>query len=241
MVDFFKRNAPVLIIGIVTLLIFVAIIALSQGRVGPRPALEKVDQKSLITSTTQTQGNANAPVTIVEFGDFQCPGCAFFFPYLENYYKDNKDTVRIAFRNFPLPMHTNAHRAAEAAVVAAKYGKFWEYAGTLFSNQENLERSDLIKYASQVGMDAAAFTKDLDSGASVATVEEDVKAGNDLGINSTPTIYVNGEKLFFTTFDDLTKQIDQAINAARKPGDQQSTPTTTVPTTAPTPSSNSGY
>ena len=216
MTDFLKRNAPVLIIGLITLLVFVGIIAASQAKPIQEPTLEKVDAAVLITESTHLLGKPDAPVTIIEFSDFQCPACAYFYPVLKEYYQKNKDILRIGYRHFPLPTHVNARRAAEASEIAGAHGLFWEYAKVLFENQEILTRENLIDFAQKLGMNVDDFAKDLDTGTYKAVVDADAAAARELKLNATPTVFINGEKVAFTNFSDLTAEIDEALKPYQK-------------------------
>jgi len=142
-----------------------------------------------------TGGPATAPVTIVEFSDFQCPFCSRLTPTLDQVKKKYGDKVRIVFRQFPLPMHNNAQKAAEAALCANDQGKFWQLHDAMFSNQAALGVDQLKAKAVELGLKADDFNKCLDSGAKVAVVEADKKAGSEAGVNGTPAMFVNGRFL----------------------------------------------
>ncbi|MCS6914603.1 MAG: thioredoxin domain-containing protein [Myxococcales bacterium] len=157
-------------------------------------------------------GDRNAPVTIVEFSDFQCPFCARVLPTLKQIKEKYPRQVRIVWRNYPLPFHKQADLAAEAALAAHEQGKFWEMHDKLFANQQSLERPDLEKYAQEIGLDMGRFKAALDSRKFKARVEADVQYGNSLagGSMGTPTFFINGRKLAgaypFESFDKLIKE-----------------------------------
>jgi protein-disulfide isomerase len=138
------------------------------------------------------RGPANAPITIVEYSDFQCPFCARVNPTLERIRQTYGDKVRIVFKDFPLPNHPEAPKAAEAAYCAGDQGKYWEMHDRLFANQQALQVPALKQYAAALGLDTAAFDKCLDSGKHAGRVAANMEAGEALGISSTPTLYVNG-------------------------------------------------
>jgi protein-disulfide isomerase len=155
------------------------------------------------------KGSASAPVTIVEFGDFQCPRCATAFKTLEEVAKTYGDKVRIVARHFPLEQHLHALKAAEASEAANEQGKFWEYAALLYANQQTLSVDKLKEYATQVGLDRAKFDAALDSGRFAPSVSRDAADGLRIAISSTPAIFVNGKLLF----DDSMASVKAAIDA----------------------------
>ncbi|HEV7784531.1 MAG TPA: thioredoxin domain-containing protein, partial [Thermoanaerobaculia bacterium] len=128
-------------------------------------------------------GPATAPVTIVEFSDFQCPFCSRLTPTLDQVKKKYGDKVRIVFRQFPLPMHQNAQKAAEAALCANDQGKFWQFHDAMFGDQASLGVDQLKAKAVELGLKADDFNKCLDSGAKAAVIEADKKAGSEAGVN----------------------------------------------------------
>jgi protein-disulfide isomerase len=159
------------------------------------------------------KGNPNAPVTIVEFTDYQCPSCGRTQPILEEVIKEYGDKVRLVARDFPLDMHQNAEKAAEAAEAAREQGKYWEYTAVLFKNQEALEVPKLKTYATQIGLDRAKFDQALDSGKFYDKVQRDLREGEKLGVGATPTIFVNGKRLRDKTPESLKAAIDAALKA----------------------------
>src|SRR5438874_6846028 len=132
-----------------------------------------------------SRGPAKAPVTIVEFSDFQCPFCGREVPVIERIMKEYDGKVRLVFRHYPLDFHQFAAKAAEAGACAADQGKFWELHDKMFGNQNKLAVEDLKGYAKSVGVDPVKFDKCLDSGEKKPLVDEDQKAGNDAGVNGT--------------------------------------------------------
>lgn len=159
-------------------------------------------------------GDANAPVTVIEFTDFQCPSCAAMHPILETVLPSYGNKVRFVVRNFPLNKHAHARKAAEAADAANAQGKFFEYAALLFKNQAALDVPSLKKYASQIGIDRVKFDAELDKGVHAADVKHDLDDGDIAGIDSTPTIFINGVKLNNLTADALRAAIDKALAKA---------------------------
>lgn len=144
---------------------------------------------SIATDDQPVKGNPSAVVTIVEFTDFECPGCARQHPVLERIVSEYKDRVRLVVRDFPLSQHPNARRAAEAAEAAREQGKYWEYVSVLFRNQSTLGVDKLKQYASELGLDRARFEASLDSGKFADKVQRDLMDGRKLGVDGTNAVY----------------------------------------------------
>jgi protein-disulfide isomerase len=160
------------------------------------------------------RGSATAPVTIVEFTDFQCPACAAMHPVLEEVLKSYGDKVRFVVRDFPLNQHQNARKAAEAANAANEQGKFFEYIALLFQRQKALDVPSLKKYATELGLDRARFDAALDRGVFAPEVKHDIEDGEMYGVGSTPTIFINGVQLRVLSADGLREAIDRAAKSA---------------------------
>ena len=138
-------------------------------------------------------GPANAPVTIVEFSDFQCPFCQRVMPTLKRLKEAYGDRIRIVWKDFPLTqIHPEAFKAAEAGNCAREQGKFWEYHDVLFGNQQALQPEYLKKYAADLGMNVTTFANCLDTAKHNDRVQAQMGVGNSLGVASTPATYVNG-------------------------------------------------
>ena len=162
------------------------------------------------------RGPVSAPVTIVEFTDFQCPACAAMHPVLEEVLKAYGDKVRFVVRDFPLNKHEWARKAAEAANAAKAQGKFFEYAALLFQRQKALDVPSLKKYASELGLNRIKFDAELDKGIYAAEVKHDLDDGEIYGIGSTPSIFVNGVLLKTLSAEGLREAIDRAAAAATR-------------------------
>ena len=163
-----------------------------------------------------SRGDVNAPVTIVEFTDFQCPACAAMHPVLDEVLKSYGNKIRFVVRDFPLTQHQYARKAAEAANAANAQGKFFEYTALLFKNQKALDVPSLKKYASEIGLDRARFDAALDRGVYAAEVKKDIEDGEMYGIGSTPTIFINGVQLRNLSAEGLREAIDRAAGNPAK-------------------------
>jgi protein-disulfide isomerase len=143
----------------------------------------------------KAKGSASAPITIVEFSDFQCPFCSRVLPTLDKLQKEYPNKVRVFFRHNPLPFHSDAPLAAQAAVAAELQGKFWPMHDKLFANQQNLKRADLEKYATEIGLDPAKFKTDLESPAVKKRVDDDLELAKKLGVQGTPNFFIDGRPI----------------------------------------------
>jgi len=161
------------------------------------------------------RGPKDAPVTIVEFSDFECPYCGAAHETVDQVMNAYAGKVRLVYRQFPLSFHPHAAKAAEASLCAADQGKFWEYHDVLFKNQKKLEPTDLKAHATEVGMDGQKFGQCLDSGDKKQAVDADQKAGLAAGVGGTPAFFING--IFLNgaqPVDEFKKVIDGEL--ARK-------------------------
>ena len=157
-----------------------------------------------------SRGDVTAPVTIVEFTDYQCPACAAMHPVLDEVIKSYGNKVRFVVRDFPLNQHEHARKAAEAANAAHAQGKFFEYIALLFKNQKALDVPSLKKYATEIGLDRARFDAALDRSTYATEVKKDIEDGEMYGIGSTPTIFINGIQLRTLSAEGLREAIDRA-------------------------------
>jgi protein-disulfide isomerase len=157
------------------------------------------------------RGPLDAPVTVVEYGDFECPYCGQAEPVVRELLRDFGD-VRYVWRHLPLnDVHPNTQLAAEAAEAAAFQGAFWEMHDLLLAHQDALRASDLINYAEQLGLDVERFTNDLREHAGAARVAEDVDSADLSGVSGTPTFFINGRR-HYGAYDIGT--LSAAVHAA---------------------------
>jgi protein-disulfide isomerase len=168
----------------------------SQGKVVVRLQPPPAIRVEVSTGGAPVRGAADAPVTVVEFSDFECPFCKQTHATLKQLLERYPGKVRLAYRDFPLDsIHPQARRAAEAARCAQDQGKFWEYHDVLFTQSPQLAPEDLRRYAGQVGLDVAKFESCLGAGVHKAAVQRDLDEGNRLGITGTPAFFINGRSL----------------------------------------------
>lgn len=174
----------------------------------------------------RVRGPANAPVTIEEFGDFQCPPCAFTSTLLHEVERDPEfnGKLRLIFRHYPLDMHKHAKLAAWAAEAAGLQGKFWEMHDQLYQNRDAWSAAEdvrpfLEEYARNIGLDMERFARDRESEAVKARVAQDQERARSLQVNSTPTLFVNGKLLGNTerTPEGLRKAIGARLEGKPPP------------------------
>jgi protein-disulfide isomerase len=159
-----------------------------------------------------SQGPADAPVTIVEFSDFQCPFCSRLYPTVEQVKSTYGDKVHLVFRQFPLNFHQFAQKAAEASLCADEQGKFWEMHNAMFSKQDELAVDKLKEKAAGMGLKADQFNACLDGGKYAPKVAEDVKAGSEAGVSGTPALFINGRFISGAVpYADIAKVIDDEL------------------------------
>jgi protein-disulfide isomerase len=141
------------------------------------------------------QGPPDAPVTLVEYGDYECPYCGAAYPIIKEIQARMGDRLRFVFRNFPITTsHPHAQQAAEAAEAASVQGKFWEMHDILYENQEHLRQRDLLVYGERLGLQVDRFTTDLAERIHLERVREDFMSGVRSGVNGTPTFFINGRR-----------------------------------------------
>ena len=167
----------------------------------PTPGLAQPQDPTILQISVDNdafKGEENAPVTIVEFSDFECPFCARFYtqtlPALEQQYI-NTGKVKFVYRDFPLSFHQNAQKAAEAAECAGDQGDFWGMHDKIFENQQSLDINSLKQWALDIGLDSAQFNSCLDNSKFAGEVNADFSQGESYGITGTPAFFINGIKL----------------------------------------------
>jgi protein-disulfide isomerase len=214
-----KRYLPFVIVA------GVALAALGSGAMlyqAKRPQLRPIPESKALSETTGAEsmhirGNPNAPVTIEEFADFQCPPCGTFASFGEELVKEYDSRVRIVFRNFPLPLHEHAREAALAAEAAGLQGRFWEMHDVLYREQVFWSyapnaRELFESYAGTIGLNLDQFRKDIDGEKTKERVDSDHARGDSLGVKLTPTLFINNQPV--EPKDKNPEGVRAAINAA---------------------------
>jgi predicted DsbA family dithiol-disulfide isomerase len=164
-----------------------------------------------------TRGPANAPITIVEFADFECPHCGAMFPVLKAIEKNYAEKVRVVYRQFPLThIHPNAQKASEASLCANAQQRFWEFHESLFTNQRELSVAALKKRAADLKLDTAAFNQCLDTGAQAKAVAQDFEDGDKAGVGGPPTLFINGRLYSGTDYAEVRDIIEDELKRIEK-------------------------
>ena len=171
-----------------------------------------------ITAEDHVQGPEDADVTVVEYGDYECPHCGRAYPIVQQVQKKFGEQLRFAFRNFPLgQMHPHAEAAAEVAEFAGVHGKFWEMHDQLFENQEHLGEGLFLALAKELRLSTSAMRQALEQKTFQTRVRADFTSGIQSGVNGTPTFFINGLRHNGSfDFDALVSAIQQAMIAARR-------------------------
>ena len=166
-----------------------------------------------VSAHDHAQGSADAPCTLVEYGDFQCPSCGQAYLIVKRLQKHFGDKLRFVFREFPLEMHPFAEPAAETAEFAAKHDQFWPMHDELFENQDQFSEPLFAELAESLKLDPKALANSLHHGEFKPRVEKDVKSGDASGVHGTPTFFINGQQ-HEGSYDErtLTHAIEAAMN-----------------------------
>ena len=214
-----KRYLPfVIVLG-------VALTALGSGTLlyrAKRQQLKNIPEGESVlakpnTAPAHIRGNPDAPVTLEEFGDFQCPPCGKFSEFVEELLKEYNPRLRLVFRNFPLSGHEHAREAALAAEAAGLQGKFWEMHDTLYREQDTWSKAPNVRelfesYAGTIGLDVDHFKKDMDGDKARERVDSDRALADFLGVKATPTLFINNRPV--EPKDKNPEGVRAAINAA---------------------------
>ncbi len=193
-------------IGAGAILLLVGGVFLATRQHPPTPTTS-VDSNLLVHSDSHQTATESARVTLVEFGDYQCPACGAAHPVLKQLLAKYGDHVNLVFRNFPLTQHKNAYAAAEAAESAGEQGKYWQMHDLLYDRQSDWAQTkdptaQFVEYAKSLELDPDKFTKSLQDHKFITVIQNDLSDGNKLGVNSTPTFFVNGSQ-FTGNLDQL--------------------------------------
>lgn len=175
-----------------------------------------------ISATDHVRGPSDAPVTLIDYGDFQCPACAAYFPLIERLFNESSTTLRMVSRNFPLSQHENAIPSALAAEAAGMQGKYWEMFKSLYENHDEWaevkDASPMFeKYASEIGLNLETFKIDLKNPDLRKKIEDDRDEGIHIGINHTPTFFVNNKEVIdIQSYEQLKELIQTAAQESSK-------------------------
>lgn len=163
------------------------------------------------------KGNPEATVELVEYSDLECPACAAFQPYLEEILSQHANEIKFEYRHFPLPIHQQSLIAAQAAEAAAEQDAFYPFVELMFKNQATWSKAlnpsvKFVEYATELGLDVDKFKRQMNAPIIKDKVKSDRAAAVAKGLTGTPTFFLNGEKMSFSTYDDFKKQVEEALN-----------------------------
>ncbi len=172
-----------------------------------------------VTSSDNVRGPENAPVTLIEYSDYQCPACRSYYPIIEQLLAESSTTVRFVYRHFPLGQHKNATLAAAAAEAAGKQDAYWAMGTTLFENQDSWAslpaiqaREIFVGYADRLGLDKEIFASDMDLSEIKDKIRSQTQEGISIGVNSTPSFFLNGKRINNPqSYEAFKKVIDDAV------------------------------
>ncbi|MEP7015680.1 MAG: thioredoxin domain-containing protein [Verrucomicrobiota bacterium] len=218
-----KRFLPFIIVGLVAVATLVSGAMLYRAK---QPHLLTIPHDKEVSGKSDAalmhfRGNPDAPVTLEEFGDFECPPCRNISTFLDQLAKEYDPRLRIIFRNFPLANHKHARNAALAAEAAGLQGRFWEMHDLFYREQEAWSKADDVdklfdSYAGMIGLDIGQFKKDAGAEKAKQRVDSDQERGTSLGVKSTPTLFINNREVGPTerTPEGIRAAIDAALKAS---------------------------
>lgn len=206
-------------LGILTLVLIVGG-AILMGNNAPGGNTEpQVVQSQLAVDYAPSRGNKEAKVALVEFSDYQCPACKAAYQDVERIVEEYGDQIFFVYRQFPLQIHKNAKVASYAALAAQMQGKYWEMHLKLFDKQEEWSdhsnaRDKFADYAKELNLDVEKFKSDMNSNDVYSTVENEITEGIKIGINSTPSFFINGQKYpGVLTYNQMKSIIDSELSS----------------------------
>lgn len=169
-----------------------------------------------VAARDHSRGPARAPVTLVEYGDYECPYCGAAHPVVQKLLKRLEHELRFVFRNFPLSTaHPHAQHAAWAAEAAGTLGKFWEMHDWIFEHQDSIDDDGLIEAAGTLGLEPDEFRREVDSEGVRTRVQEDFRSGIRSGVNGTPTFFINGVRYGRpASFEELLEALEGELRSS---------------------------
>ena len=176
-----------------------------------RPTVDYNKVYNIPLGTSAIKGNKSAPITVVEFSDFQCPYCARFSPTIDQVLKAYPNDVKFVYKDFPLSFHKQAKNAAKAARAAGEQGKFWEMHDLIFEKYATVNEVMFKEFATKLNLDMNKFLADFNSSKYDNLIQQDINLGRQSGVTGTPTLYMNGKRMQRRSFDDFKKAIESNL------------------------------
>jgi len=177
-----------------------------------RPTVDYNKVYNIPLGTSAIKGNKSAPITVVEFSDFQCPYCARFSPTIDQVLKAYPNDVKFVYKDFPLSFHKQAKNAAKAARAAGEQGKFWEMHDLIFEKYATVNEVMFKEFATKLNLDMNKFLADFNSSKYDNLIQQDINLGRQSGVTGTPTLYMNGKRMQRRSYDDFKQAIDAILN-----------------------------
>jgi protein-disulfide isomerase len=177
-----------------------------------RPTIDYNKVHNMPVGTSAIKGNKNAPITVVEFSDFQCPYCARFAPTIDEVLKAYPNDVKFVYKDFPLSFHKQAKNAAKAARAAGEQGKFWEMHDLIFANFAKVNEVMFKDFATKLNLDMNKFLADFSGTKYDNLIQQDINLGRQVGVTGTPSLFMNGKRMQRRSFDDFKQAIDAILN-----------------------------
>lgn len=212
--DFIKRNIAFISVVVGTLLLLIGGVFLFTKSGNTQ---RKSVNRDLLIGKNSYQSDASASATLVEFGDYQCPACGLYHPLIKQLLIDFKGKINFIFRNFPLSQHANAKISSYAVEAAGLQGKYWEMHNKVYETQNDWSastdaKSIFVKYAEDLGLNPEKFLADIDSSLVKDKVTNDYNDGVAVGIDATPTFYLNGNKMdLFSNYEELKNVVEPSL------------------------------
>lgn len=170
-----------------------------------------------ISASDNVKGPSNAPITLIEYSDFQCPACQTYYYFIKRLLEESTTTIKFAYRHYPLPQHSNAMSSALATEAAGLQGKFWEMYDLVFPKHSEWETKSeptnvFVGYATQIGLDVSKFRSDLNNSELKEKITSQLREGQSIGVNATPSFFVNGK--FINNSQSYAQFKESVYNAA---------------------------
>lgn len=210
--DDLLANPVFLLVALI--LIFAALFYVfgSKGKGGGSDLVSTYKEDQKWAETENMEGSPDAKVTILEYGDYQCPACASAHGIVNKVMEEYSGKVRLIYRHFPLPQHPFALKAAVSAECAGEQGKFWEMHDKLYDNQQDINTDNFFKFAGDVGLDSNKFKACFDGNGYIGKINDDQNKGENDNLKHTPAFFVNGVELGSFGLEDFKKAIDSELN-----------------------------
>ncbi len=173
-----------------------------------RPTVDYHKVHRIPVGKSKIRGNEKAPVTIVEFSDFQCPYCSRLQSTLKQVLEAYPNDVKLVFKDFPLSFHKHAKNAAKAAHAAGEQEKYWEMHDLIFENYNKLDENKFKEFAEKLNLNVEKFVADYNSNKYDNQIQQDINTGRSVGVSGTPTLFINGKKMRSRSFEDFKKVIE---------------------------------